>query len=295
MVAAASTTQRTSRARVASCFQEPLNRDALGVPKDVARPERLELPTLGFEGRCSIQLSYGRVTRIVAYTARMATAWDNVSSRSDWLGGALARFEKDNADLFTATRALLERIVPAAQPHARLLNTLSLLEHMGSHKIMATQHSAGIDQATLRHVAEEAHHAYFMKHQAEKQAGRELEYVPADLLAPVSARMYFQRLEAKMKRTLTVMKNDRTVYLYMSLIVEFRALWFYGLYQQLLERLRQPLSLKRVLGEETHHLREIAAHLESHGELRDAHVAEFLATEKTLFARLVRDIERATV
>jgi hypothetical protein len=27
----------------------------------VARPERFELPTLCFEGRCSIQLSYGRV------------------------------------------------------------------------------------------------------------------------------------------------------------------------------------------------------------------------------------------
>ena len=26
----------------------------------VARPERLELPTLWFEARCSIQLSYGR-------------------------------------------------------------------------------------------------------------------------------------------------------------------------------------------------------------------------------------------
>jgi hypothetical protein len=28
--------------------------------KFVARPERFELPTLCFEGRCSIQLSYGR-------------------------------------------------------------------------------------------------------------------------------------------------------------------------------------------------------------------------------------------
>ena len=27
----------------------------------MARPERFELPTLCFEGRCSIQLSYGRV------------------------------------------------------------------------------------------------------------------------------------------------------------------------------------------------------------------------------------------
>jgi hypothetical protein len=33
------------------------NRITIGV----ARPERFELPTLCFEGRCSIQLSYGRV------------------------------------------------------------------------------------------------------------------------------------------------------------------------------------------------------------------------------------------
>ena len=31
------------------------------LPKAVARPERFELPTLWFEARCSIQLSYGRV------------------------------------------------------------------------------------------------------------------------------------------------------------------------------------------------------------------------------------------
>jgi hypothetical protein len=30
--------------------------------KQVARPERFELPTLWFEARCSIQLSYGRIT-----------------------------------------------------------------------------------------------------------------------------------------------------------------------------------------------------------------------------------------
>jgi hypothetical protein len=29
----------------------------------MARPERFELPTLCFEGRCSIQLSYGRIAR----------------------------------------------------------------------------------------------------------------------------------------------------------------------------------------------------------------------------------------
>jgi hypothetical protein len=34
------------------------------VLKRVVRPERLELPTLCSEGRCSIQLSYGRKSKI---------------------------------------------------------------------------------------------------------------------------------------------------------------------------------------------------------------------------------------
>ena len=106
-------------------------------------------------------------------------------TEKSWLDGTLARFAADNADLVGRTRTLLDSVVAEPQRHARMINTLSLLEHMGSHKIMATQHSAAIDQPTLKHVAEEAHHAYFMKRQAEKTAGRALEYVAADLLAPL--------------------------------------------------------------------------------------------------------------
>jgi hypothetical protein len=36
------------------------------IQRILARPERLELPTLWFEARCSIQLSYGRVISIIA-------------------------------------------------------------------------------------------------------------------------------------------------------------------------------------------------------------------------------------
>src|SRR5690606_22598504 len=175
-----------------------------------------------------------------------------------WLDSALARFERDNAGLAPATTALLHRIVPNAALHARLLNTLSMLEHFGSHKIMATQHSPTIDQPTLRHVAEEAHHAYFMKRQAEKTAGRMLEYVDADLLAPAAARMYFQRLETEMRRTLGRRRTGRAAYLYMSMIVEFRALWFYRLYEQALKACGRGPSLKRILGEEGNHLLDVA-------------------------------------
>ncbi len=210
-----------------------------------------------------------------------------------WLASARARFAADNGDLMPTTRSLLVRTIGAPAQHGRLINTLSLLEHMGSHKIMATQHRADIDQSTLRHVAEEAHHAYFMKRQAEKTADRPLEYVAADLLAPAAARMYFQRLEAATVRTLGRDCGPRAAYLYMSMIVEFRALWFYGLYQETLQRARHVLSLKRLIGEEQNHLDEMATRLEAAGERNDAHVTELLARERTLFARLLSAFDQA--
>ena len=97
---------------------------------------------------------------------------DDDKPKSSWLDSTQARFEATNTVLVSNTCALLQRIVPDAPLHARFLNTLSMLEHMGSSKIMATQQGAGIDQATLKHVAEEAQHAYFMKRQAEKTAAR---------------------------------------------------------------------------------------------------------------------------
>jgi hypothetical protein len=210
-----------------------------------------------------------------------------------WLDEAYARFEADNGGLVSETAALLGRVISDAALHGRFTNTLALLEHTGSFKIMATQHSASVDRATLQHIAEECHHAFFMKRQAEKTAGRPLEFVDGDLLAPASARMYFQRLEAAMLGVLERGRSARAAYLYMSLIVEFRALWFYRLYEQVLKRAGHVMSLKRVLGEEQRHLGEMAQRLETDGELSDERVARFLAAERKLYGRLLAAMRRA--
>jgi hypothetical protein len=132
-----------------------------------------------------------------------------------------------------------------------------------------------------------------MKRQAEKTAERPLEYVAADLLAPAAARMYFQRLEAALARVLERQGSARAAYLYMSMVVEFRALWFYGLYQQTLQRARDTFSLKRVLGEEQNHLGDVAHRLEMAGELSDSRTVEFVGCEKALFGRLLAAMQRA--
>jgi hypothetical protein len=209
------------------------------------------------------------------------------SLERSWVDQAQARFDDANAALMHRTGSLLNRIVGDDALHPRLLNTLSLLEHIGSHKIMATQHGAAIDQPTLRHLAEECHHAFFMKRQAEKAAARPLEYVASDLLAPLAARMYFQRLEARMLRHLGNQGSSGAVYLYMSMVIEFRAVWFYRLYQQSLKRHVHPLSLKRLLGEEQNHLTDMAERLEHAGELSDSRVDAFVRAENALYGRLL--------
>jgi hypothetical protein len=79
----------------------------------------------------------------------------------------------------------------------------------------------------------------------------------------------------------------------MSMIVELRALWFYGLYQQTLQRARHPLSLKRVLGEEQNHLGDVAHRLEMACELSDARTTELVQLERALFGRLLAAMQRA--
>ena len=222
----------------------------------------------------------------------MLTA-DDKGLRQSWLDAELARFAAGNDASIPDTRALLERIVPDPALHARLINTLSMLEHMGSRKIMATRRSAAIDRATLKHVAEEAHHAYFMKRQAEKCAGREMSYAREDLLAPASARMYFQRLEAFIVRLLGKRRGSQAAYLYMSMIVEFRALWFYGLYERCLKRAGYAMSLKRLIGEERNHLNDMAQRLELAGDLDAAHAQRFLEEERRLYGGLLGALQRA--
>jgi hypothetical protein len=210
-----------------------------------------------------------------------------------WVDQAQARFDELNADLVLKTRALLNRIADDERLHPRLINTLSLLEHMGSRKIMATQAGAGIDQPTLRHLAEECHHAFFMKRQAEKLAARPLEFVDADLIAPAAARLYFQRLEASTVRRLEAERSLGAAYLYMSMIVELRAVWFYTLYQQALRRHSQGFSLKRLLGEEQNHLTDMAERLEHAGDLSDARVDAFVQTEHSLYSRLLVSLQQS--
>jgi len=196
---------------------------------------------------------------------------------------------------FAARLGLCMNTIAADRPlNARFLNTLSMMEHMGSRRIMMTQSNAGLGQETLKHMSEEVRHAFFFKRQADKMAGRSMDYAEDDMIAAPFARMYFKRLESYIALDVKDEAEPlRVAYLYMSMIIEFRAVWSFELYQRCLDTAGIKLSLKSLLAEEQGHLSEMEENLANLDADTSERINRFLAKERVLFERLLDRLETA--
>jgi hypothetical protein len=198
----------------------------------------------------------------------------------------LSRVDLASADLAGPVRQQLRAWCDRPAEHARFLNTLSLLEHIGSRKIMVSQTRGPLSCEVLKHLSEEARHAFFFKRLAEKVAGRVLDFSPANTLGLGAAQMYFGRLDAGIARALQPNDEAETPYLYVSMVIELRAIWAYRLYHQALTESGTGLSLKSILAEEELHLPQMADRLVELGEDIERRLDDFVPLEDRLFRRL---------
>ena len=190
-----------------------------------------------------------------------------------------------------ALRALLGSLCRRPALHARFLNTLSLMEHVGSRKILLSQGAGPLPEDVLRHLAEEARHAHFFRRAAEKIALRAMDFSAPDLLAPAAARMYMGRLDAGISRELV---GDRThAYRYVTLAVELRASRLYALYERALQEEGIALSLAGVLKEEDAHLAEMTDSLSVADRLYGVRRRLFETLEARLFERWLAALSAA--
>lgn len=162
---------------------------------------------------------------------------------------------KDNNAAYVArVTDFLENIVEDKPAHALFLNMLAMLEHLGSRKIMLSQMDRVMTQDTLQHMAEEARHAYFFKRNAERVAGTALDgWNDENTMCRIPAAMYFGRMDAGITKRV----GEQAAYGWVSLIIELRACWLYEIYQNVLERSSDHMSLKSLLAEEDRHLAEM--------------------------------------
>src|ERR1700685_1031573 len=178
----------------------------------------------------------------------------------------LCAMERLNKPLEAPVEELLRVSIENSHQHAQFLNMLSLLEHIGSRKIMLSQMRAALTHEVLKHLAEETRHAAFFKGEAERVAGASIEsYSGDETICAAAARGYFGRLDARLTAMLPTGAPAEAPYLWVSLMVELRAVWIYSRYQRELAQVGFPLSLRGVLTEEERHLSDLAVRLDQSG------------------------------
>ena len=187
-------------------------------------------------------------------------------------------------------KKLLEQIVEQPELHAKWLNTLSLMENCGARKISASEHSQNVDLIVLKHAAEEARHAYYLKNQIKKTNYTGCEtYDPKDLLSPIDSFQYLHRLDAQISRYL---KEEQSFngyqlryasYLLVTYAIEVRADALYPVYDEVLKNSKSPISVRMIIAEEKGHLEEMIEQMNHFFEGWKMHGEFALALEKELF------------
>ncbi len=211
------------------------------------------------------------------------------ASPSPWIESGMSANNKRHE---APVREFLTEIVERPEEHAKFMNMLSMLEHMGSRKIMVSQmnRQETLTEDTLKHLAEEARHAYFFKRQAERMAGRALDgYREENTMCRVPALMYFGRLDAGIAQKVTGGADDteNQVYPWVSMIIELRACWLYHIYHEVLEASSVKLSLKSLLAEEDQHLAEMYEMVGGNTDL----LKSLSAYETELFGKLWNSLQ----
>ena len=206
----------------------------------------------------------------------------------------LSATEVLNKELEKPFCAFLNATVSDDPKHVRFLNMLSMLEHMGSRKIMLSQMKGVLTQDILKHLAEEARHAFFFKREAEKLSGSSIDGYPnEETLCAAEARFYFERLDAGLTAHMRSKDQREARYIWVSFVVELRAIWVYRFYQEILTETEHPLSLKGVIAEEDRHLIDMASRLDEIG----FNAAELLPAacelEMGLFEKLLGSLQQA--
>jgi len=167
-------------------------------------------------------------------------------------------------------KQIMDKIIASPAIHAKWLNTLSMMENAGAKKIKNCEDPVFVSEIILKHSAEEARHAYYLKKQIVKIEGGECPtYERKYLLAPQTSYHYLHALDIKVCRYL---KNTfgykahqlkYAAYLLVTYAIEVRADELYPIYQNSLSSLNSKVTVKSIIAEEKNHLAEMIMQLKA--------------------------------
>ena len=165
---------------------------------------------------------------------------------------------------------LIAQIVAQPELHAKWLNSLSMMENCGARKISASEDARKVDLIVLKHAAEEARHAYYLKSQIRKLDYDGCKtYQSHELLAPIKSFQYLHRLDALICRYLKQefgfagAQLKYASYLLVTYAIEVRADDLYPVYEEVLKQDGGKISVRMIIIEEEGHLEEMINQMDS--------------------------------
>ena len=197
-------------------------------------------------------------------------------------------------------KAVIEKIVSSSELHAKWLNSLSMMENTGAKKISASENDILVEEIVLKHAAEEARHAYYLKSQIKKTGFEGCKtYQMEELLAPVQSFQYLHALDTSISRYLkekldfSGSKLKYAAYLLVTYAIEVRADELYPVYEEVLKSVDSKISVRMIIIEEKGHLEEMIQQMDDFFGDWKAHGEFALAIENRLFGRWISAIQKA--
>ncbi|MES2701313.1 MAG: hypothetical protein V4649_01685 [Bacteroidota bacterium] len=195
-------------------------------------------------------------------------------------------------------KQVVEKIVVNDAAHAKWLNSLSMMENTGARKISRYEHPVATDIIVLKHAAEEARHAYYLKKQISKLQHDCPDYSYPYLLAPIESHHYLHELDIAACRYLkdNMQLSGRGLmhgaYLLVTYAIEVRADMLYGIYQDALTKHGSKVNVKSIIAEEEGHLAEMQRMLQDFHPEWERLAGDMCAIEDKLFGKWVAALGR---
>ncbi|MEP0986078.1 hypothetical protein [Ekhidna sp.] len=197
-------------------------------------------------------------------------------------------------------RQIIKQIVSSPELHAKWLNSLSMMENTGARKISACEHDQLVDEIVLKHAAEEARHAYYLKSQIKKTGFQGCQtYQVHELLAPVQSSQYLHALDTFISRYL---KNELgfsgnelryAAYLLVTYAIEVRADELYPIYEEVLRETDSKISVRMIVVEEQGHLEEMITQMDKFFGDWKQHALFVESLEQKLFVKWISAIQNS--
>lgn len=192
---------------------------------------------------------------------------------------------------------VIKHIIKDEELHAKWLNTLSMMENVGARKISASEHPLRVNLIILKHAAEEARHAYYLKSQIQKvNASHCPTYELPYLLSPLKSYHYLHALDLEVCRYLKeeLQLEGQAIkyaaYLLVTYAIEVRADELYPVYHEALKEAGSKVNIRFIIVEEEGHLEEMKQQLQEFSPEWKKHAARACEIESRLFEQWIGNV-----